>query len=123
MSRLRSVTILGLVMAVASIAPACDRTVPVSSASDAPLIRSVTASPEHITLGNSATLTVDAVDPAGGTLSYEWDAGLGDVFGSGPQVFYTARPCCLGRNEIVVRVRSAGGAEAAASVYVLATES
>jgi hypothetical protein len=101
----------------------CDRTLPLEQGGDAPLIRSFTASPAAITLGNSSLLMVDAVDPAGGALTYEYDAGLGDVFGSGPEVYYSARPCCLGLNEIVVRVRSQGGSVATASVYVLASSS
>lgn len=99
---------------------ACDRTREITGTGDPPVIQSATASPQTIPIGEASLLTVVASDPGGGSLSYEWDAGLGDVVGSGAQVYYSAQWCCLGPNDITVRVINEGGGSAVATLRVTA---
>lgn len=97
---------------------ACDRTRTITGSGDPPNIQSVAAAPNTIFVGESSLITVVASDPAGGELTYEWDAGLGEIIGQGAEVFYTAQWCCVGRNSIIVRVINEGGGVAVASVLV-----
>lgn len=96
----------------------CDRTRTITGSGDPPNIQSVAAAPNTIFVGESSLITVVASDPAGGELTYEWDAGLGEIIGQGAEVFYTAQWCCVGRNSIIVRVINEGGGVAVASVLV-----
>lgn len=98
----------------------CDRTQPITGSGDPPIIQSVTASPTSIVIGEASLLTVMATEPGGGTLVYEWDAGLGDITGAGSQVYYSAQWCCLGPNDIMVRVVNEGGGAAVATIRVTA---
>lgn len=109
--------VLGVLLAVFS---GCDRTTPITASGDPPTIRSASASPASIQVGNAALLTVVADDPSGSALTYEWDAGLGDVFGTGAQVYYTAQWCCLGANDISVRVINESGGSAVTTIRVTA---
>lgn len=106
--------------ALSILSTACDRTRPITASGDPPIISSLSASPATIQVGEAAQLTVVASDPLGGTLTYEWDAGLGDVFGTGAQVYYNAQWCCLGANDISVRVINESGGVAVATVRVTA---
>ena len=74
----------------------CDRTKAPTSSNNSIIIRSVIATPPVIKLGASLSIVVDAIDPDGGTLRYEWDPGLGEIIGSGSKVQFTAPWCCLG---------------------------
>ena len=96
----------------------CDRTRTITASGDPPIIESVVYSPSFIAVGESSLITVTANDPNGGLLSYEWDAGLGEIIGQGSEVYFTAQWCCVGRNSIVVRVINEGGGVAVETVRI-----
>jgi hypothetical protein len=54
------------------------------------VINSLLADPELIGSLQDSTITVDAADADGDTLTYEWMANSGSILGSGPVVTYTA---------------------------------
>jgi len=71
----------------------------------APVIRSVTADPTSIPLGASTVITVDATDPEGSQLQYEWTVPFGYVEGSGAQVTWvTTEVCCREKYPVQVVV-------------------
>lgn len=96
----------------------CDRTRTITASGDPPFIQSVVAIPSSIAVGESSLITVIANDPNGGLLTYEWDAGLGEIIGQGSEVYFTAQWCCVGRNNINVRVINEGGGVAVRTVLV-----
>jgi hypothetical protein len=98
---------------------ACDRTRTITASGEPPIIQSVRATPHSIAVGESAKISVVANDPGGSLLSYEWDAGLGEIIGQGTEVYYTAQWCCVGTNSIIVRVTNEGGGVAVATVLVV----
>ena len=98
---------------------ACDRTRTITASGDPPVIQSFTADPPSIFVGQSSLITVTASNPNGGVLTYEWDAGLGAVVGQGSEVLYTAQWCCVGRNNIFVRVINEAGGAAVATIQVI----
>jgi len=75
-----------------------------------PVINKITIDPPYISVGTTATVTVDASDPDGDNLTYQWSVALGDILGSGYQVRYTAAFCCVGVNTINVDVKDSKGA-------------
>lgn len=61
----------------------------------APVVVDMTATPESISLGDSSTITVQAEDADGDTLSYEWIVPFGRYEGKGAQVSWvTTETCC-----------------------------
>lgn len=112
------VTVLAAIIAAMSLF-ACDRSRTITASGDPPIIQSVSAAPLSIAVGESALITVVANDPNGGALTYEWDAGLGEIVGQGSEVYYTAQWCCVGRNSIIVRVINEGGGVAVDEVLVV----
>lgn len=46
-----------------------------------PIIRSVTANPTVVQVGQSSAITCDAYDPQGDLLNYKWKTLLGDIVG------------------------------------------
>ena len=73
---------------------------------------------ESIKVGQESRLTVDATDPDGDHLIYEWFVLLGDIRGDGPVVFYSAAFCCVGINRITVKVKDSRGAYVEQSVLI-----
>ncbi len=72
------------------IAPPCE------ASNQAPIIHSVEASPLSIDLGDRTTVTVDAEDPEGEALTYEWTPAFGYMEGTGPVAdWVTTDVCCL----------------------------
>jgi hypothetical protein len=68
----------GLVLSL--LGAACSNDAPSGPASNrAPQIRSVTVTPPVVPVGGSATVTVDASDPDGGTLFYRYEAEGGTI--------------------------------------------
>ena len=83
-----------------------------------PEINSITTDPLFITVGTTASITVDASDPDGDALSYSWSVALGDIIGSGSQVKYTAAYCCVGVNTIHIEVKDSKGASASGTINI-----
>ena len=82
----------------------------VSSANQPPVITSVTANPSAVGLLGSSTITCDARDPDGDSLSYSWTATGGSVPSSGNPVTWTP-PSTAGSYTITVTVRDGRGGE------------
>lgn len=89
-----------------------------SAGNQNPIIRSLVANPQIISVGTSCTLSVDAVDPDSDPLTYEWNASAGDIIGQGASVRYTASFCCTGSNRISVTVKDNRGGSATANIDV-----
>ena len=83
-----------------------------------PVVKSVSVDPLYITVGSSATITVDAADPDGDAISFSWSTPLGDIIGSGSQVRYTAAYCCVGTNSITIIVEDTRGAKVSKTVNI-----
>lgn len=47
-----------------------------------PIINIVSANPSSVAYGGTSTISCDATDPGGGTLTYTWDGGGGAISGS-----------------------------------------
>lgn len=100
----------------------CDRTKYPTAGSSKIIIKSVIATPPVISLGETCTIVVDAVDVNGSSLTYEWDPGLGEIIGSGPEVKFTALWCCLGAStRVLVGVINDRGSFKEDSVLVAVT--
>jgi hypothetical protein len=84
-----------------------------------PVIRSVTATPPVIGVGQNCTVTCDAFDPLGDALTYKWQVNLGDIVGQGSTVNYSAAPCCAGVNRINVTVTNTRGGRTSGFVDVV----
>jgi len=70
-----------------------------------PVINSITADPVMIDLGDSATITIDAVDPEGEDLTYEWTPPFGYIDGVGDTVDWVSTDvCCTAYYDIEVVV-------------------
>ncbi len=89
-----------------------------STASDSPVIRSLTADPPSIRIGSSCTVAVDAEDPRNLPLTYQWNASAGDIIGQGASVRYTASFCCAGSNRVTVTVKNTQGGTTSRSLDV-----
>lgn len=78
--------ILVLIVAISS---ACGATSPVTPRTNhAPTILSVTALPESLSLGDSTTITCNAVDQDGDSLVYDWFTQLPLKISGAPQGVY-----------------------------------
>lgn len=58
-----------------------------------PEITAMTANPDRVTGGESVQVTVEATDPDGDALSYQWTATGGQIEGTGSQVTWVAPTC------------------------------
>ncbi|MGH2574068.1 MAG: hypothetical protein ACRDFC_00030 [Ignavibacteria bacterium] len=83
-----------------------------------PIIRSITAEPNPVHVGNITIITVDASDPQNAPLTYQWYTTLGDVSGQGHQVQYFATYCCAGSVKVTVTVRNNIGGVAVQSIFI-----
>jgi len=76
---------------------------PCPSDNQEPVVNSMTADPVMIDLGDSATITVDAVDPEGEDLTYEWTPPFGYIEGTGDTVEWVSTDvCCTAYYDIEV---------------------
>lgn len=89
-----------------------------ASGNQNPIIRSLKAEPPGITVGSSCNVTVDAVDPDGDPLAYQWNASAGDIIGEGSSVRYTASFCCAGSNRVTATVKDNRGGRSSRSIDV-----
>jgi len=83
-----------------------------------PVINSFISNKSAVAVGQTASLNVEAFDPNGDKLSYEWYVLLGDIIGDGPKVLYSAAYCCAGVNKITVTVKDSKGASASKSLNI-----
>jgi len=83
-----------------------------------PEILNFTVEGESIRVGQQSRLTVEATDPEGDHLTYEWFVLLGDIRGDGSVVFYSAAFCCVGINKVTVTVKDSRGAFTEQSVLI-----
>lgn len=83
-----------------------------------PIIKSLTADPPKGFVGRIVTLTVEAEDPDGDELSYQWFMTAGDVYGEGPVVSYVVTYCCVGINSVTVTVTDGRGGRASRVIDV-----
>jgi len=83
-----------------------------------PIIRSITAEPNPVRVGNVCEITAVAEDPQGSPLTYQWYASIGDLTGSGNQVRYLANYCCAGSVKITVIVRNNLGGSSMQSFFI-----
>ena len=90
---------------------------------NAPVISSIDVSPSTtVNTGASITLTCNATDADGDTLSYSWTASGGTISGSGSSVTWTA-PNTAGTYTITVKVSDGKGGEATASKTITVSAS
>jgi hypothetical protein len=106
------------VLICALIISGCVQPHPSESTQSDPVIKKLTADPPVIQVGSSCTLTVEAEDPGGGPLTYQWSASAGDIIGQGASVRYTASFCCTGSNRVKVTVKNNRGGSASQSIDV-----
>jgi hypothetical protein len=85
-----------------------------------PTITSVVANPTSVSTGAVSTITCNASDPDGDTLSYTWSATGGTISGTGSQVNWTA-PSSSGTYTITCTVSDGKGGTASSSVNVTVT--
>jgi len=71
-----------------------------------------------IRVGQTSELWVEATDPDGDALTYEWFVLLGDIIGDGSNVLYSAAYCCAGVNKITVTVKDSRGASVSKSLDI-----
>ena len=107
-----------LAVAVSLLLVCCVQPQPSESTATDPVIRKLTANPPSIQIGSSCTLIVEAEDPVGGPLTYQWSASAGDIIGQGASVRYTASFCCTGSNRVTVTVKNSRGKSASQSIDV-----
>ncbi len=81
----------------------------------------LTADPTSIEVNGTTTITVDAVDPDGDTLTYNWSATDGTIDGTGNSVTYTA-PATLGTYTITVVVSDEHGGSATENINITVFE-
>lgn len=103
---------------VAFVLVGCVQPHPTEATASDPIIRKLTADPPVIQIGASSTVTVEAEDPFGGPLSYQWTASAGDIIGQGESVRYTASFCCTGSNRVKVTVKNNRGGSTSQSIDV-----
>jgi len=95
-----------------------ERIVASSGPNQAPKIVKLSAAKQEVKLGEFTSISIEAVEPEGEELTYEWKASLGDILGHGSVVRYTAAFCCVGTNSITVKVTDAGGASTSKSISI-----
>jgi len=71
-----------------------------------------------IRVGQTSELWVEATDPDGDALTYEWFVLLGDIIGDGSNVLYSAAYCCAGINKITVTVKDSRGASVSKNIDI-----
>lgn len=70
-----------------------------------PVINTISATPEAIRLGERSTILIDAHDPEGKPLTYEWSPPFGYIEGTGEQVdWVTTEVCCTDWYDVEVVV-------------------
>jgi hypothetical protein len=65
------------------------------------VFNSLVAEKDTIAPGESTPVKASAT---GSNLEFFWEATLGDIIGSGPEITYVASPCAVGTNEITCKV-------------------
>lgn len=103
--------------AIADVVIPADKGVVADVGNQNPVIQPLENVSVHV--GGSATLTVNATDPDGDTLSYSWDAGGGTVVGTGASVTFLA-PAQAGDVTVTVTVTDgrSGKSETSLTVHV-----
>jgi len=98
-------------------------TVKMSVPNHAPTVTDITAVPQDIGSGGTSTITCQASDIDGDSLTYQWSTPDGTVSGSGSSVTWTA-PQAVGMYDITCTVDDGQGGvtTATVSVYVSASE-
>jgi hypothetical protein len=82
-----------------------------------PEVIAVTAEPASLAPGQSATITVEALDPDGDALSYSWYASDGEILGNGNAVTFLAGHI-PGTAYVDVEVNDGRGGVAGGSVVI-----
>jgi hypothetical protein len=116
-SRRQLVIVITLVVVAGCIQPQPTEQGTTSSVQN-PVIRSVTANPQVVNVGQNCVVRCDAYDPLGDSLTYSWRVNLGDIVGRGSAVRYSAAYCCAGTNRITVTVSNTRGGSATGYVDV-----
>ncbi len=83
----------------------------------APVINSLTANPTTVSTGGSSTITCNATDADGDTLTYTWSSTAGTVTGAGASVTWMA-PSVDGTYTVTVTVADGKGGTATDSVDI-----
>jgi hypothetical protein len=83
----------------------------------APSIKSLSASPQTVTGGETSTITCEANDADGDDLQYTWEATTGTYTGNGNAIIWTAPTDCQ-RATITVKVSDGQGGETSKSVTI-----
>ena len=66
-----------------------------SSDNQPPIIRSITADPDSIALGETTVITADVTDPEGDPIKFKWTVPFGYFEGNGPKITWvTTETCC-----------------------------
>ena len=89
-----------------------------STGNNPPEINSFISERLVIRVGQTSELWVEATDPDGDALTYQWFVLLGDIIGDGSNVFYSAAYCCAGINKITVTVKDSKGASVSKSLDI-----
>lgn len=82
-----------------------------------PVIESLAAAPSEVGPGGNSTITCQASDAEGDTLSYEWTASAGTVTGSGSSATWTA-PTAVGAYTVTCTVSDGKGNTVSQSVSI-----
>jgi hypothetical protein len=67
---------------------------PCPAVNEEPIIHAITADPLEIDLGDTSVITVDAEDPEGAPLLYEWTPPFGYMEGAGSSVTWVSTDVC-----------------------------
>jgi hypothetical protein len=96
----------------------CKSNVTSPSLNHPPVIEKIEVEPSTIRVYQSATITAYASDPDGDDLTFEWEATLGYIYGSGRVVRYSASGCCTGSNIIKLTVKDNRGGSTTGTAMV-----
>jgi len=88
------------------------------SLNNPPVIEKIEVKPSTIRVYQTATITAYASDPDGDDLTFEWEATLGYIYGSGGTVKYSASLCCAGTNTIKLTVKDGRGGSATGTAMI-----
>jgi hypothetical protein len=121
----RGILLVAVILAIAAILgvacaappPVGPPTPPAQKPNQSPVISSVTANPQELVVGQSATITAVAADPDDDPITLEWSASGGTIAGSGSKVTWTA-PNNSGSFTINLKVSDNRGGQATGSVTV-----